>query len=626
MDYGVGLALALAASAVLAVLAALFLAALFERVAAAGGLAQKAQGPAATFLVSEGRLIDANEQGLALLAALTPPESAANEGDAVSGDRARQAWLALSAYLTERFPGFDARSVSARLGAWSVMGARDSVGAGLVLEVAARPDSTRLTLRAVPAEANGSAEDIVRVDLFAWRALNDELASLRQAVDLAPIPSWREARDGRITWANGAYLKLLAACGYAEPIAWPLPPLFPTDRATITSRVSITPRGETRVRWFDLVVVEDEGGRLCHAIPADEAHRAEMARRAFMQTFARTFATLPIGLAVFDRTRRLQLFNPALSDLTELEPEFLAARPSLEGMFNRMREKRIMPEPRDFRRWLERLLELEAGGAGKGFEEIWTLPDGRSYRISAASHPDGALALLIQDITTDMRLKRSFRAELEALRTALDLVSEGVVVFSNKGDLVLANSAFEDIWAVEGDDSLAGITFAQAIADWRRAGGTADLWDRIAALSAPGGRGEVTGLIAETDDETLFVRARRGANGCVIVSFSPVVPSVALGRGGRAGLEQTTTEARTAPGVRRSKPEMSPKVGDMAAPAPTAHPSGNPQADRRHAAGDVLAEHSRSDGFSQAVDNAQREGEMPANVNPRYAPRWAVSR
>jgi hypothetical protein len=65
---------------------------------------------------------------------------------------------------------------------------------------------------------------------------------------------------------------------------------------------------------------------------------------------------------------------------------------------------------------------VETAANGAAFEETWALPDGRTFRVSAAPHPDGALAFLIEDVTSDTHLKRSFRAELDA-EPALDLPS-----------------------------------------------------------------------------------------------------------------------------------------------------------------------------------------------------------
>ena len=68
-----------------------------------------------------------------------------------------------------------------------------------------------------------------------------------------------------------------------------------------------------------------------------------------------------IGLAVFDKNRRLGLFNPALTDLVKIDAVWLAGRPSLRDFLERLRETRQMPEQKDFASWRRKLSELEEG-------------------------------------------------------------------------------------------------------------------------------------------------------------------------------------------------------------------------------------------------------------------------
>jgi PAS domain-containing protein len=503
--------LVLVAASDLSVVAALLIAAAVDRRVAGRDRAGRDEGDA-VFLLGDRVVLDANERGFALLGTLAAQPLAA-AGGPLTGPAA--SWQRLTRHLAERFPGVMSRLAEGNAAAWQIVSDTD---ANQRLEAVPANGALRLILRDGAAGEDGEAA--VRVDALSWRALNDELEALRRATDSSPVPAWRETAEGRIVWANGAYLRLVAEGAPSDPLGWPLPALFPADR--VGSIRQSVPGAGGRLRWFDLSVVEDGAGRLVFAVPADEAHKADRARRDFVETLSRTFATLPIGLAVFDRARRLQLFNPALIDLTGLEPEFLAARPGLEGVLNRMREKHVMPEPRDYRAWTRRLLDVEAVATGAGFEEVWALPDGRSYRVSAAPHPDGALAFLIEDVTSDIRARRNFRAELDTGRAALDLVDEAVAVFAATGELVLTNRAFDRMWTLEGADSLAGVQFREAVANWRQAGGTTDLWDRIAALAAPGSGASpaVRGTLTLEDGEAFNVHASPAPGGGVMIGFS----------------------------------------------------------------------------------------------------------
>lgn len=518
MEFSLSLALVLVTTSVLSALSALLIAAALDGRRRGEGAAT---GREAVFLLAERGVIDANRRGTALLDTLR-----AREGEGAEG---ATDWQRLLTFLGPMFPDLADRLSDAGpndagpdAGDWTLKAAD---GSGLVLRGSAFAGSVRLSL-SEPARA-GDDEETLLVDRLGWRATLDELEVLRRTADLAPTPAWRESPEGEIVWANGAYLRLLARTGFEGPLVWPLPALFGAGDAPMAglARRSLAAGPGGRLAWFDVIEVEDRGGRLFHALPADEAQKAERTRREFVQTLTKTFATLPVGLAVFDRTRRLQLFNPAIIDLTRLEPEFLASRPGLDGFLNRMRDKRILPEPRDFRAWTRRLLDVETAAAGTGFEETWLLPDGRSFRVSAAPHPDGALAFLIEDITSDTSLRRSLRAELDTGQAALDMVETALAVFSPAGDLVLTNAAFDRLWTLEGAETLAGVRFLDAVANWREAGDAPELWDRIAALVRPGApEAEVTGEMRLPEGDRLRVRARPAMGGAMLLAFQLLEP------------------------------------------------------------------------------------------------------
>ncbi len=530
------LAIVLVCTSFLSVVAALLLAP-----ALAGWLRKpesvRADG-AAVFLVENGALLDSNTRGRELLRCLSGMDPDDDLPSAQTVNAA--AWDRLLAFLLPVFPDLAAHvrndgpasPAGAEPSGWNLSA---SDGSGLRLTGQQLPDGVlRLRLASdAGAENAGSADDALLLDRLSWQAMTQELDLLRRSIDLAPAPAWRENAQGEVIWANGAYLRLLREVDHGVQLKWPLPPLFRAPAGARTGqpakalRVSLTVGSRGRQHWFDLVEIADGDSRLFHALPADEAQRAERARLEFVQTLTKTFATLPIGLAVFDRTRRLHLFNPALADLTLLEPEFLASRPGLEGFLNRMRDKRILPEPRDYRAWSRRLLDVETAGTGAGFEETWSLGDGRTFRVSAAPHPDGALAFLIQDTTTETHLKRSFRAELECGQNALDMVDTGLAMFSAAGDLIFTNAAFDRLWTLEDADTLIGVSFREAVANWRAVCDAPALWDRISALARPDPReAEIVGEFCLESGEVMQIRARLAPDGGVLLAFQSREPRV----------------------------------------------------------------------------------------------------
>ena len=139
-----------------------------------------------------------------------------------------------------------------------------------------------------------------------------------------------------------------------------------------------------------------------------EIVRAQQAQKNFVQTLTKTFATLSIGLAIFYRNRQLMLFNPALIDLTTLPADFLRARPNLLTVFDKLRDNQIMPEPKNYATWREKLAILVAAATEGTYTEIWNLPTGATFRTSGRPHPDGALAFLFEDMTAKISMSRQF--------------------------------------------------------------------------------------------------------------------------------------------------------------------------------------------------------------------------
>ena len=383
---------------------------------------------------------------------------------------------------------------------------------------------TRLTLTDPVAESAG-----IVVDSLSQAALEEEAAVLRDTANHAPMLSWRQDRDGHVLWANSAYLtEAEARCHHAGLPIWPLPMLFdlptlpvllgdesqdPSRRRPYRARLETA---EGTVLWFDCHLRPSGSEVLFFAIPADDAVRAERSLREFVQTLTKTFADLPIGLAIFDRQRQLQLFNPALIDLTGLQTSFLTARPSLFTFLDRMREARMVPEPRDYRSWRKQMSTLEAAAASGHHVETWSLPGGQTYRVTGRPHPDGAVAFLFEDITSEMSLTRRFREQLSLGTTVIDALDEAIGVFAPDGQMMLGNDAWRHLW---GDAPLPLCERLRAIES--RQGGSAGLKRLVEALSPGTPRSAAVGAMGGPDGRLLTWRLRPLPGGLVMVGFSP---------------------------------------------------------------------------------------------------------
>ena len=318
--------------------------------------------------------------------------------------------------------------------------------------------------------------------------------AMRDATNLLPFPVWVRGADGTLEWVNACYLSIAAGVGTgAGEDTWPPPDLFDAGllpQATpggASARIPLR-TGGAPTHWFEVHAREARGRTFYAAANVDAAVRAERNLREFTQTLTKTFAQLTIGLAIFDQKRRLVLFNPALVDMTGLSPDVLAARPTLLGFLDRLRERRILPEPKDYASWRRKMAELEAAAVDGSYGETWSLTTGQTYRVTGRPHPDGAVIFLFEDISAEISLTRRFRAELEMGQAVIDSLDEAVAVFTAGGALAMTNAAYIDLWAHDPDTELSEMSVGEATALWLARSAPTPIWASEASARPRGAR------------------------------------------------------------------------------------------------------------------------------------------
>lgn len=358
-------------------------------------------------------------------------------------------------------------------------------------------------------------------------AAEEELANLRAVAQTAPFLVWRQNDEGKIIWANNAYLDLARECDSTGTASvWPPNKVFadpeqlPFPGEMDTGRISLDLPGASEPRWYERHVQRVDGDVLFTAVSADKTVLAERALRDFVQTLTKTFAHLTIGLAIFDKQRRLALFNPAMADLTQLKPDFLSMRPSLLAFLDRLRDKRMIPEPRDYKSWRQQIQELESAANDGTYEETWPLPNGQTFRVTGRPHPDGALAFLFEDISAEVSLTRRFRAEMETGQAVLDSLDEAIAVFSPSGLLTLSNAAYARLWGDDPSTKVDGPDVTDASKIWAAACAPTPVWgDFREFVGAFGERAEWSADLRLKDGRALRCHFGPLTGGATLVTF-----------------------------------------------------------------------------------------------------------
>lgn len=322
-------------------------------------------------------------------------------------------------------------------------------------------------------------------------------------------------REGLGIWVDGS----LRGNAPSTPIVFTLLFLFGFLSAALTRSFGRPHR--TRIIRPELLPVE--GREIIDAANTarlfeleSELASKEDALKRLTETLSTTFAHLSSGLAVFDADKSLFLFNPALSGLLDLDPVWLANRPTIADFLAKLRENRHLPEKKEFLEWRRLLTGLKDTVAQKIYEEEWTLPDGRIFYVTGRPHPRGAIAFLFEDISERVAAEREHRREIEFNRGILDGVSEKIVVFDRAGRVRFVNAQVKP---------RSGLEHLSVIAAW--GGGTpsdGDAEDFGNALQSyivdQNHTKPWTRVIDGASEETVVARASKLSDGSTLVGFS----------------------------------------------------------------------------------------------------------
>lgn len=352
------------------------------------------------------------------------------------------------------------------------------------------------------------------------------LELIRAVSEQAPFPICQSFPDGAIGWSNARYKMLDMHIVRKNNLDGA--PLFSLPEtvgdAKNPARISLKDTDNNRTYWFDVSREKFNESYLNFAVDIHAVVNAESAQRNFVQTLAKTFAHLAIGLAIFDRNRQLVLFNPSLVDLTELRPEYLTARPNLFSFFDHLRDNHVMPEPKNYANWRERIADVISAACDDNFNETWHLPNGLTYRVTGRPHPDGAIAFLFEDISAEISLTRRFRGEADVTRSALDALEDGIAIFNQAGFLQHKNRAMVQVMALSDDTRVDQMTFRDITRLWQGKFHPSPVWGEIRDfICGNSERATWTAQLRHKDGGTFGLQVSPLASGATLVTLTPNV-------------------------------------------------------------------------------------------------------
>ncbi len=362
------------------------------------------------------------------------------------------------------------------------------------------------------AEAPATDPDLVRGEPAHPRPGSGVAGLLEQGA----LILWRSDADGRVLWSGGS-LRLPEGTVRAQEVI----ELLATRRLTLGETGRPTARSEgcrlevvRGASVLPLTVVEvdtPDGERMGYAVDASAMASAERTLTRFVQTMTETFAHLTVGLAIFDKNRSLALFNPALLKTWQQDPAWLARRPGLREILDRLRSARRLPEVKDYHAFRDRLLGLFDDTERAEYEELWNLTDGTTLRVLARPHPHGSLAFIFDDVTERMQLERANRHMDDLINSTLEHLDEGLAVFAPDGTLQFVNAAFHEIWNTDSELVSLAMHASDLCALCSRLTVETEVWDRM-----------VTYATGEQNRHAWSARLSLGSGRMLAARFAPL--------------------------------------------------------------------------------------------------------
>lgn len=292
---------------------------------------------------------------------------------------------------------------------------------------------------------------------------------LKQAFDALPFPVWMRGEDLQIAACNPAYAKAVRAGSPEQAVLLGGELVYEEAprKAKVLAVAARTSGKENKTGEF--VVIDGKRRRVeVSEIPLPARASGKRGTIGFVRDVTRerelednlkshiashnsVLEHLKTAIATFDVNMRLQFYNTSFMNLWDLEAEWLDKSPTYSHILDMLREKRRLPENRDFNAYKTREIKFFTSLVSTT-EDILHLPSGVTLRRMLTPHPQGGLLITYEDVTGHLTMERSMTMLNETQYTVLNNLREAVLLFGSDGRLRLANAAYLNLWQIGDPD------------------------------------------------------------------------------------------------------------------------------------------------------------------------------
>lgn len=402
--------------------------------------------------------------------------------------------------------------------------------AGAHLEADGRAAGTHAVMRLRDVAAFKS--DLVKL-LEQHGQLSNEINAGRALLDSIPMPVWLKGPDGKLQWANAAYVAAAEAKTLEEVCERQIELLEQAQRKAVTAALAKDKRFTKRLplvingerRAHDVIVTATGRSVAAIAVDVEALEKAESEIGRQISTYDRTLDRLRTAAAVFDREQRLTFYNEAFRKQWGLDQGWLDSKPAHGEILDRLHELSRLPSMADYRGWRSCVLDCHASGVT--YDDWWQLPDGRLLHVIGEQRHDGGATYLFDDATERLALEGRYNALIDVQRETLDSLKEGVAVFSTDGRLQLYNSAFVAVWRLSRDVLDQSPHIREIIAASRMLYDDPVTWDRLSRsiTTVTDERETLEGQMLRPDQSVIDFATTPLPDGATLVTFADVTAS-----------------------------------------------------------------------------------------------------
>ena len=302
--------------------------------------------------------------------------------------------------------------------------------------------------------------------------LETTFSTLENLLRKLPMPFWIRSEDGKLSWVNRAYANAVDGENPKEVVKSNLDLFDPGLRDRIREadadgnlfheEVPATVSGDRK--RLEVFGMRSEAGIAGIAIDKSDLEQTRRTLEETNDSHARMLDQLATAVAIFDKSRKLVFYNSGFQQLWQLDSAFLDSHPSNAEVLDVMRDKKLLPDHPDWRKWREEQLKIYQ--ALEPSEEWWHLMDGQTVRVVVSPQNTGGAAWVFENVTERLALESYYNSLIRIQGETLDHLSEAVAVFASDGKLKLFNPALEELWTAAGIDVAEGLHISSIIRDW----------------------------------------------------------------------------------------------------------------------------------------------------------------